>query len=465
MSFIDHEEAKKYVRELLEYYGFLAKTERWSTDSKHRVDVWAECKNPELCGSHKVAVEVVRTSNLAKDAESLESFDADLKYVVLLGLWNIPQTFENIRVVKLKDFEETLRYDLGVDKYNPGYEKFRLPVTAAQPFSADLEEFRKKMKEMGVNWLLTQSEELLAKTYTVGEVIYQSCYKPSISSSEMICKDLEDQRVISMLENLGYLSRDAKGTLPERRNYIVRLTAKGELLSSQIIGSRITAEYDKIVNLVLKNRGVAILASIAGRSIAWNKRYARFHKVNEHSVDLACDPNLLMLGQEMELPNWLTCFGRTIIELPKVSEEIYRFWELFEGFTYKYPVLDSRGHMIDQYIHVPYKLIVIVEEESRARDYFGELYNVAQQLIALNIINILKVEDKLSLREMLSKWGLEIDALQKVVDDLREAGLTSKLSTTPPYLIVLEPAKLNEHIKSKLPVIDSELIEWISKIK
>lgn len=119
----------------------------------HRADVLAECRRLDLCGAHEVAVEVERTSNLIKDAESLNSTGADVKYVVLLTPRHVPSTFGDFYVVQLEGFEASLRQVLEIDRRDSDYQMFRPPRL-------------KLPKNSLFGWMAAKCTPLMTKTHT-----------------------------------------------------------------------------------------------------------------------------------------------------------------------------------------------------------------------------------------------------------------------------------------------------------
>ena len=469
MSLINHESAKEYVRGLLEHYGFLARTEAWTPDGVHRVDVLAECRRPELCDEHKVAVEVERTSNLAKDAESLNSTGADVKYIALLKPYQVPSTFGDIHVVQLEGFENSLRQVLGIDKREPSYPMFRLPRGQPAP-QASLEEFRKTMQDMGLAGLVMKAEELLAKAYAVDEVPHGSCLSigggPGVPPAKIECEHFEDPEVVNLLKQLGYMSETRKGSYGRRVFILVHLTGKGEELASQVMASRIAYNGGRITELVSGSRGTAVLASIIGESIAWKRRYAGLFPPRAAPLE----GGLCMIdftdrgrGQLMPgLPNWLACFGRIASRLPRTSSEVGSFWAPLVGLiAYEHDHIDSRGRVGDRFVGVPYGLIELVAKESHVHDHLGELYDLAQRLIAWDFIAIMRAEvERGDLQGALSLRGLEHKSLQGAVDELYKAGITGRLLPASPYLVVLNRDELKGYVGSKLAELDEELVSW-----
>ncbi|MCY0868201.1 MAG: hypothetical protein OWQ48_03100 [Desulfurococcus sp.] len=95
----EHAAAQDYVVSLLRYYGFDARKEVWISGG--RIDIAGRCVNRDLCKSYSVAIEVSRTSDLAKDLDRLSKASYDLKFVVLLKPYGeLPSIFGNIWITR-----------------------------------------------------------------------------------------------------------------------------------------------------------------------------------------------------------------------------------------------------------------------------------------------------------------------------------------------------------------------------
>lgn len=98
-SYYDHGAIQDYVVNLLRYYGFDARKEVW-VGLEERVDVAGRCVHNDLCKGCSVAVEVSRTSDLAKDLSKLNKASYDLKFIILLKPYKEMPPISGVHVVK-----------------------------------------------------------------------------------------------------------------------------------------------------------------------------------------------------------------------------------------------------------------------------------------------------------------------------------------------------------------------------
>ena len=83
MSYYDHGAVQNYIASLLRHYGFNSRKEVWIS-REDRVDVAGWCVNKNICKGLSIAVEVSKTSDLAKDLDKLRRAKFDLKFIIML---------------------------------------------------------------------------------------------------------------------------------------------------------------------------------------------------------------------------------------------------------------------------------------------------------------------------------------------------------------------------------------------
>ena len=206
MANADHEEAKKYVMAVLRHYGFNVKPEYWIMDGRRRIDCAGWCADENLCGHHTVGIEISKTSDLAKDIETLSHTTFDLKFIVLLKPYEVHH-IEDFFVVRLELFENTLRNVLKIPKDYPVYAAEEVNSETLKKYAVEILKKIEIDPQEVVNTL--EFENIIRELLD----IYQ--HAETLSEIAAIKEDLEE-----ILRN-RYNSPKNAGTVKEKKRKII----------------------------------------------------------------------------------------------------------------------------------------------------------------------------------------------------------------------------------------------------
>jgi len=114
-----HDDVKELVLRILNYYGVAARSEVRVGDRV--IDVVGHYGDKTLC------IEVSRSSDFAKDLDSLRRSGCDLKLIVWLKPYEKPERVEDVWIASPEEFESLLRHLLKVPLSRPRYPEMPSP--------------------------------------------------------------------------------------------------------------------------------------------------------------------------------------------------------------------------------------------------------------------------------------------------------------------------------------------------
>jgi len=194
----EHDDVKNFIVKLLNYYGVAARSEVRVVDRV--LDIVGHYGDRKLC------IEVSKSSDLAKDLDSLKRAGCDLKFIVWLKPYEKPDRIEDVWITSPEEFESLLRLLLNVPLSKPRYPEAlltpQLEITGKDPL-AELTEFEKFIvEELGLPNLLEPVEEFLLKVYALYKVKTEHVIIP-YGSTEMSVTSFEDPQNREFIGSVG----------------------------------------------------------------------------------------------------------------------------------------------------------------------------------------------------------------------------------------------------------------------
>lgn len=135
-----------------------------------------------MCGHKSIGIEISKTSDSAKDLDSLGRADFDIKIIVTLKPYEVPTSrFGDIWIAKPEEVEKLLRSILNVPPTYKPYTGKPKPLTLfVKKREGVLESFREyRAEELGFPELVEDSIKFVLKVHTLGGVLTRIGYVDS----------------------------------------------------------------------------------------------------------------------------------------------------------------------------------------------------------------------------------------------------------------------------------------------
>ncbi|ADI32014.1 hypothetical protein [Staphylothermus hellenicus] len=470
MSFLyDHEAVKKYIVDLLIYYGFDARAEVWT--SVGRIDVAGKCVNNDLCKGYSIAVEISKTSDLAKDLDKLRKVNYDLKFVILLKPYEELPPVGDIRVIRPEKFEYYLRYLLDTPMTYHPYPG-EIPCKLLPPIGR-LEEFKRYLaEELGFPEFIDYSLRFILKTYALGETLFKTVYIP-LYSSEQFVDVYEDLRMVEILRQMRIINIEGRGAYASGKIFLASLSQYGEELARSIAMKEILNNEPKIKEEISKyNIIIPFITSIT----CWKRVGRKQLCCLELPENLEVAGSIVGISYNIEwlydnisnlrIPPEAYLFAINSSNLPIVLKKCIEFAKRFEKLQLAFigGMYGSKGKYYgDKICIVPeladYILKMTRDEALHRLDKSG-LLNEFNTIIATYIVGDRAYREAglESLDEVLACFRVSKEDLKKIVERMHEKGITSKFLDKPPYIIILNMEEFRREIMKALREIEAKII-------
>ncbi len=470
MSYRDnlHKVAVETIEKILRHYGFSVQRE-YRLSSGERIDLFA-WKN-----SLTIAIEISRTSDLAKDINKLLKSNAIHKFIVVLKPYDIPPSITgNIQVVHLEDFEVRLRRILKISLNYPRALSFLPPLPLYS-----LSEFESVLEELGFKEYVESALKLLLRAYLMGgEIPTRLIHWPHPLEKPIREVLFEDPRIINLLVGLGLTHGESGlfGNYEEGKIFGVTLSEVGVSIVKSYEKHLLDKHRDKIMDKCLKNKSmIAFITSCA----------FLIQRISGHlglSFPLKNDYKNALLHIETSLSEWvitklpypseLLFFCISAFKLPKILDEgIKILKDLEETGLILISSYDSKGRKCEEYCIYASEELLRFTCDLLYKDVIARLNksNIHKKLNTLNALYTLtrlqhQVRPErleIEFEKVLDLLGLEIKDLESIAEVLYLRGASSKLIDKEPYLVILDKDKFIDILIEYLKEIENEILHHI----
>jgi len=460
----DHSLIQDYVRDLLGFYGFMAKKEDW-VSSEDRIDVTATGKGL------KIGVEVHIKGDLDRDIQKLSKYSFDLAFIVGKDIKEgvIEVGGKKIYITDYRLFESRLREVLNENrpKFKPFYEwcMERLPSTRPPIIVEDaLTKFKRSLTNAGLDNFLEDCLNTLAFIYMAEEccVMYDS--------RRHIKTRIIDEQILSILRSYNLVWDHARGS-GEMRKYFISLTEDGKKIARQIISERIS-RYSKEIDGIISRFGKKIAYIITVGSVESTLRDYKleFDLIKEEkstyseSDDLISHPILRTLNNSFRSwHNWSPVFSfcrfMTYTGLYEYAKKFFEELRLI-GLAVRMPSYGSYG----QYYWDSYKSPKEVADYllNKLMDVKDELRPLVEEYtVILAIYKGGAYMTRQYFDEVIKAFNIPIESIKAELEYLHRAGITSRYipdeKATP--FIVLNKDAFKEYLLARINELTNKVLQ------